>query len=183
VDSSFWSGLVGVLVGGALSLGGVLWTLRRQEQRDEKADARALRDAKHLRIRSAYAEIISAVYHYVGHADALAVMESVARHQAMPGAYEAFLEMIGKTPPDVTQARIHLLLEAPEDQAVLNGLQEIAGLHSSFIASMAVHMKEDDGMPASEYEARAREIHAKAETLLALARDRLARLERPVGPE
>jgi hypothetical protein len=100
--SEFWAGLAGVLVGGVLSLTGVWWTLRRQEQRDRKADKRALRDRKYDRLPAALLAVVDAASALSRRTLMLNIALLVGQNE---GKWQRFNELVGQPYPSTTVAR------------------------------------------------------------------------------
>jgi hypothetical protein len=165
-------------VGGGLSLLGVFWTLRRQEERDRKADERQLRDAKHSRLRTAYRDVVWGAYSYSHWAAAVGLTFAMVRkgHQS----HEELAAVLNREQPDIGGARATLLLEAKEDRIALELTDRIGTLGIAFLGSLAESGKDEAKMPVEEYQRRLSSIMETAEDLAAHARQRLAELEEPV---
>ncbi len=174
--SEFLAGLAGVLIGGALSLIGVRWTLDKQDERDRKDDERRLRDRKHDRLREAYRDVVAVAYHTPRQALILVIEAELARDK---GRWEEFTATLREPGLNTSDARATLLLEAADDRAVLDRLTAITIDDLGFRSSLVASLKE--GLSADEIKTRSEEMQAKAEELASLARERLANLEHPIA--
>ena len=143
---AFWGGVLGALVGGGLTLLGVFLTLRKQEERDRKADERLLRDRKHDRLRAAYRDIVAVAEFYPYHASALGLLEVLARRS---GDWTQFFEKLQSPARDISESRATLLLEAQEDRAVL-GTRADALWAASCLPRLAYQDAYDEGMEHEE---------------------------------
>jgi len=169
----FWAGLAGVAVGGVLSLFGVFRTLRKQMERDRLDDERRLRDRRHDRLREAYREVIATAYHYSHHAAALAVAEQQDR---TGGGHEYLTRTIAQNPPGAGNAHAALLLEGEDDRAILDKIGDLSVRYYAFSFALIKGDMDQD----KELELLA-SMEKAVDELAALARTRLADLERPIG--
>jgi hypothetical protein len=175
--SEFWAALAGVLVGGILSLTGVWWTLRRQDERDRKADERALRDRKFERLRAALLSVVDAAGALSRRTLMLNIALLIGQNE---GNYQRFNELVGEPYPSTSAARASLLLESEDALAILGKLDEL--MHED-LAGYAMLMKAADdknSVSREEFEVHFKALQEKADALTALARERLVELQTPV---
>lgn len=165
--------VIGGIVTGFFTLAGVLLTHRYLAKRADREREDRRKEAKAARLRSAYREIITAANGLAGHAAALGLAETAARKL---GYWEEFTRLLTQSQHDIRDARSALLLEAPDDQIVLDRLMELTTDHITFIASLDVAMDKGEGMAFEEYKQRTEAMRKKAEDIATLARDRISDL-------
>lgn len=169
----FWAGLAGVFVGGVLSLFGVFRTLKKQDKRDRLDDERRLRDRKHDRLREAYRQVIATAYHYAHHAAALAVAEQQDRTD---GGHEYLTRTIAQEPPEAGNAHASLLLEGEDDRALLDKIGDLAMAYYAFTFALI-----EGSMDQDKALGQLNSMKTAVDELAALASERLAALDQPIG--
>jgi len=175
--ADFWAALLGAIVGGFLSLLGVVLTLKHERKLAGQADERAIRDRAHDRLRAAYRDVVVAAESYARHAGILLILEADARRD---GKTQPFFDKLNEQAPDISEAYGTLLLEADQERAILDQLEAITGDHLAFLAYLAKHIDDEGGLPADEVMKRIEQMDSKANALAERARERLAELQKPI---
>lgn len=177
----FWSAFLGVVVGSALSLLGVWLTLRKQEDRDRVADARRLRDARALRLRSAYQSLTRAGLEMEDFVPRLGVA-AAAMSIGESGAREIYLTLMksGLT-TNVADAHASLLLELEEDRAVLDAFETNRNEYTLAWLKVSLAAVEGEAVPVDDFKPALDRLSQATTKLAGVARERLTELEQPLG--
>jgi uncharacterized membrane protein YccC len=172
----FLSGLAGVLVGSILTLVGVRWTLRNQNERDRKADERALRDRRYDRLRAAFTDVVASANAYPREAAVLLMMAEEARQS---GDQRAFTDQLAKARRDTSESVAALRLESEADKEVLALMENLSTEHYAFLGRLIqeLHGADPAARPFDEVLKAMSKITEQVESL---ARDRLAKLDQAI---
>lgn len=176
--SEFLAGLAGVIIGGALSLAGVWWSLRRQRDQERIGDERGLRDREYDRVRGAYEAVAAEANYLADEAFWVVVREAWASR----GRDRDDLDGVRKEPPrtDTTEAAERILrLGTENDRRVLDQLKAIR-IEYFVLRALASESSSGRRVTPGSIIVRSNSIRTRASELAELARQRLADLAKPL---
>ncbi len=168
------------IIAAAAALLGVTATTFVQGRRDRWADARSLRDSRRARLTADYAILLHAC---VGTADLLRQVEVHARHgvKPVPDVLTHWQKQVDAIREDLNRAQIRLMLEEtePEVSTVINLSYEVARLYSELGPGTELG-DIPTAVERKHVEETHNAVHERAEKVRSVARDHLARLQRPL---